>query len=127
MRMPGSCDEHALLIVDDDESIRGFLCELLSTEGYSVKAARNGHEALTLLRGGFRPCLILLDLNMPVMDGRQFCAERDKRPDMASVPVALMSAGENLQDVRASCEPAAVFSKPFDLDRLVRTVEAIAD
>src|SRR5688572_2437788 len=84
MRTPGSCDEHALLIVDDDESIRGFLCELLSTEGYSVKAARNGHEALTFLQGGFRPCLILLDLNMPVMDGRQFCAERDKRPDMAS-------------------------------------------
>src|SRR5215208_4929775 len=97
MRERGPCDDHAILVVDDDEAIRWLLREILSTEGYAVRVAANGQEALAILSGGFRPCLILLDLDMPVMDGWQFCAVHQQRTDLAAVPLAIMSAAQNLR------------------------------
>ena len=91
-----------------------------------VKVASNGRDALATLTNGFRPCLILLDLNMPVMDGWQFCAEQHKRLDMIDLPIAIMSAAQNLQADQPPCRPAAVISKPFDLDQVVRLVAMIA-
>src|SRR5215510_8699670 len=61
-----------VLVVDDDQDIRDALCELLRDEGYEAIAVANGEEALTYLKGGNLPCVILLDLMMPVMDGWEF-------------------------------------------------------
>ena len=61
-----------ILVVDDDAEIRESLSDLLSDEGHRVRAAANGKEALELLRQTPAPCMILLDLMMPVMNGWQF-------------------------------------------------------
>ena len=118
MQRPAPCSPHAVLIVDDDPGIRCLLSELLSDEGYAVETATNGCEALSLLRR-VRPCLILLDIMMPVLDGWGFCREQQRRPDVADIPVALMSAGDTLVRPQPPCRPVALFPKPFDLDQLV--------
>src|SRR4051794_12565194 len=61
-----------VLVVDDDSDARGLLETLLRIDGYAVLAASDGSEALVLAQH-HRPCLILLDLMMPIMDGREFC------------------------------------------------------
>src|SRR5262245_34872901 len=81
-----------VLIVDDDYDIRATLHEILSDEGYDVASSANGFEALQALRSGTAPCLILLDLMMPVMDGWQFRAQQLSDPTLASIPVVVLSA-----------------------------------
>jgi CheY-like chemotaxis protein len=79
------------MVVDDDEAIRRTIAEVLSEEGYAVKEAANGREALDLLRAGTRPCLLLLDLMMPVLDGWGFRQEQERDPEIASVPVVIVT------------------------------------
>jgi CheY-like chemotaxis protein len=82
-----------LLVVDDDPAIRETLADLLQDEGYVVMTAINGKEALTRLRAGSaRPCVILLDLMMPVMSGAEFYAEMRSDPALADIPVVVISA-----------------------------------
>jgi len=87
-----------VLVVDDDASIRESLAELLGDEGYRVQTATNGAEALSLLRppARLRPCVILLDLMMPVMNGQEFYAEQQRDPALATIPIVVISADKNL-------------------------------
>jgi CheY-like chemotaxis protein len=116
-----------VLVVDDDEHIRSLVCDLLGLEGYDARGARDGRAALDVL-AGWRPDLILLDLNMPVMDGWTFCARQQERPEIADIPIALMSATHNLRTRPLPCTPAAIIEKPFDLDTMLHDVaQALAD
>src|SRR3954471_17948717 len=82
-----------VIVVDDDNDIRGAICDMLHDEGYSTVQASNGKEALELLREtSERPHLILLDLMMPIMDGWEFLMDIDDDPALHRIPVALMSA-----------------------------------
>jgi CheY-like chemotaxis protein len=103
-----------LLVVDDDEDIREALHELLALEGYAVSTARHGREALDMLRGGLTPSVILLDIMMPVMNGYEFLEERRDDPQLAQVPVIVMSAG-----VPRVTGVEVVLQKPLDLPRLL--------
>jgi CheY-like chemotaxis protein len=114
--------ERRILVVDDDVSIRGFLAEALKDEGYEVQTAGNGQEALARL-DGWRPDLILLDLMMPVMDGWAFRAQQRQLASVADVPVIVLSATRDLPAKAEQLEPAYLFSKPFDLDELLSTIE----
>jgi len=89
---------HVVLVVDDNEMLRESLADLLSDEGCSVLTAVNGADALERLRRVPRthPCLILLDLMMPVMDGREFYTQKQLDPELTSIPVVFMSAEGNL-------------------------------
>ena len=80
-----------VFVVDDDESIRESLCEILNDEGYAALGASNGQEAMELLRHR-RPCLILLDLMMPVMDGPTFRAQQLQEPSLREIPVVVITA-----------------------------------
>jgi CheY-like chemotaxis protein len=113
-----------VLVVDDDPSIQGFLAEALSDEGYDVRAAANGREALTIVRE-WRPDLILLDLMMPEMDGWAFRAEQRAMPGVSDVPVIVLSATRDLATKARDLEPAQVFAKPFDLEALLGTIEQL--
>src|SRR5262249_42022548 len=87
-----------ILIVEDDSATRAALTLTFQTAGYATAEAENGREALALLRAAAPPCLILLDLMMPVMTGWQFLAERRKDPALAAVPVVVFTAAGGYDD-----------------------------
>jgi CheY-like chemotaxis protein len=106
-----------VMVVDDDDDIRDTLTALLEEEGYTVSAHANGREALEALRTGERPCLIFLDLMMPVMDGLEFRALQLADPDLAYIPVVLVTAAVvNRGQLRQYVE---VVPKPIKIERLL--------
>ena len=110
-----------VLVVDDERGIAEALGDALSDEGYEVRLAGNGHEALSVL-AGWRPGVILLDLMMPTMDGWAFRAEQLRRPDVADVPVVVVSARRDITQEAERLGAAGVLPKPFDLDEVSRIV-----
>jgi CheY-like chemotaxis protein len=112
-----------ILIVEDDFDIREALTQILEEEGYVVRGAANGREALDLVDDGVAPKLILLDLMMPVMNGWQFRAEQLKDPRIASVPVLVISADPQVQPKAASLGVAGLLKKPIALDDLLEAVK----
>jgi CheY-like chemotaxis protein len=114
-----------ILIVEDDDDIREALTQILQLEGYEVREAANGREALDISAQHPTPSLILLDLMMPVMDGWQFRTEQMKDPVLSKVPVVVISADVSVHEKVASFGAASVLPKPISLDRLLRAVEAI--
>jgi CheY-like chemotaxis protein len=112
--------EH-ILVVEDDKDLRDSLCEALRFEGYHVICAEHGEAALRHLSTGARPCVILLDLMMPVMDGWTFRAEILKDQTLAAIPVVVMTAASA---VRARTIPGATFlQKPLQMDAVVEVVQ----
>ena len=113
-----------VLLVEDDESIREIVRETLTDEGFVVREAVHGVEALDLL-GWWRPHLIILDLMMPVMDGWTFRAHQRARGIATQVPLLVMSASHRAAETRAALGAAAVVIKPFNLDDLITTVRRV--
>jgi len=105
-----------IFIVDDDNDTRNALSELLEAEGFSVDGAPNGREALARLRSGrVHPAAILLDLMMPGMDGWDFRSEQMRDPELARVPVVIVSAsGFSPESIRLQFRPAAYVPKPIE-------------
>jgi CheY-like chemotaxis protein len=112
-----------LIIVEDDPDIRGDLAEILKDEGYGVATASNGHEALEVLRDAQRPCLILLDLMMPVMSGWDFRAEQLRDPRLAAIPVVLLSGVNDLPHHAALLNAAGYIRKPIALKSVLGIAE----
>lgn len=115
----------SVLVVDDEEPIRDPLQDFLERNGFHVRTAANGKEALELLDAVELPGVILLDLMMPVMNGSQFLAVRRADQRLAHVPVVLMSAWLDPNTVRlAAADNIATLAKPFDKQRLLQLVRA---
>lgn len=112
----------AILIVEDDHDIREVISEFLSDSGFEVKSAENGLRALELLRAGYRPGLILLDLMMPVMDGFSFREEQIRDPEIARIPVVVMSADGNISQKQSRIGAADFLKKPLDIYNLIQTL-----
>ena len=112
-----------VLIVDDDGGIRGVLSEILADEGHSVESAGNGLEALRKLEGSTKPCVILLDLMMPVMNGWEFMARRSELDGVSTIPVVVISADSNVEAKATSLGASDYLEKPIDLNRLLDTVD----
>ena len=125
--MPAATRPHTaphcpVLIVEDDADLRDMMAQLLSLEGYNTATVANGREALEYLQNGDRPDVILLDLMMPVMDGWEFRRRQQSDPDVADVPVIVLSA---LDRARAADVDANEFlKKPLDFDRLLTLVRS---
>lgn len=112
-----------ILIIEDDRSISDALCELLESEGYSVQCAFNGQEGLDALQGARTlPCVILLDLMMPVKDGFQFRNEQLSNPKISSVPVVVMSADGHIQEKKARIGALEYIRKPVDVETYLKVV-----
>jgi CheY-like chemotaxis protein len=109
-----------VLVVDDDDNIRQIVRLCLSDEGYRVREAPNGLAALEALKD-FEAELILLDLRMPVMNGWDF-AERYRALPGPHAPIVAFVAALNAREECAGLKTAAILSKPFDLDDLLRAV-----
>ena len=109
-----------ILIVEDDAGTREALSMILTAQGFAVVGAANGQEALGLLRGDVRPDLILLDLMMPIMDGWQFRREQKQDPEIADIPLVVITATGKRQVL---IDAADLVMKPLDLNRLFETIE----
>jgi CheY-like chemotaxis protein len=108
-----------ILIVEDDVDLQAALAEALEEEGYQVRAAPNGRQALDdLLQGEEPPSLILLDLMMPLMSGWQFLDERIRYPGLSGIPVLVLTASTDARPRQA----AAVLRKPIQPVELFETV-----
>jgi CheY-like chemotaxis protein len=109
-----------ILVVDDDPDIRDSLKEVLEDEGYPVNSVANGREALEYLKRSPRPCVILLDLMMPVMDGWQFRREQKQDPTIAAIPLIVITA-TGKRPVLIDADELVM--KPLDLNRLFEAIE----
>jgi CheY-like chemotaxis protein len=113
-----------VLVVDDDPDIRESLETVLGVHGHPVLAAADGVEAIGVLRRErSQPCVILLDLMMPGMNGFEFRAELEADPALAEIPVVIITGAGVLADEKAGTLNAEVLRKPFDLKALLKTVK----
>jgi len=109
----------AVLVVDDDVDIREILAEVLDDVGFDVTTAANGREALAVVRDTtVRPSVILLDLMMPIMDGYGFLEQRSLDPALASIPIAIVTAGHGVDRARIG-QGIPIIVKPFDTRQLL--------
>ena len=125
LQKQNAIDEGPILVVDDDLDIREILSETLADLGFHVLAAANGRDALTLV-GDLEvgPSVILLDLMMPVMDGYGFLEARAKDPKLASVPVAVVTAGHGIDDARIG-DAIPIIRKPFEVSLLLDVLDRL--
>jgi CheY-like chemotaxis protein len=113
-----------IMVVDDDQGAMEALSDILEYEGYLVERAGNGLQALEHLQTTRpSPDLIILDLLMPVMDGWEFRMRQKEDPDLAKVPVLVVTAIAATAGIDAVC----VLHKPVDVDALLRTVARYCD
>ncbi|MBC7754086.1 MAG: response regulator [Moraxellaceae bacterium] len=112
-----------ILIIEDDEDIRELCQILLIKAGFTVETCVNGLEALIALQKHDEPCLILLDMMMPIMNGREFMAAFTKKPHtIVPIPVYLVSAtGDKNDGKEMGC--LGFLKKPFDCDALLAIVD----
>ena len=117
-----------VLVVDDDRVIQQLLEVNLELEGYEVVAtASDGKEALEKIRE-LRPDLVILDIMMPKMDGLEVCRRLRADPQLAAIPVVLLSARAQDMDIREGLElgASAYLTKPFDPVELLEVVGRLA-
>jgi two-component system chemotaxis response regulator CheY len=109
----------SVLVVEDDEDIREAISYILENEGYEVVLAENGQQALELLPDVARPCLLLVDLIMPKMDGWDLLRALSHNDRFATIPVVVMSAVPN----PANLAEQTIVKKPIDLAILLEIVQ----
>lgn len=107
-----------LLIVDDEPDIRESLREFFEDEGYDVATAANGAEALTRLADEDLPCVVILDLLMPVLTGNEVYARMQKDPRLSQVPVVVSTS-----DPSRAPNGVLIMKKPVDLGRLLGAIQ----
>ena len=117
--------DNYILLVEDNDDIRDTLQEILAQEGFRVSTAVHGLAALDFLRREQPlPCLILLDLRMPVMDGFQFRLHQLRDRRLAQIPVVVLTAANEGLEEAALLSACGHLRKPIDLDALLATAAA---
>lgn len=120
-RQSGATARPTILVVDDQVDLRDAIAVLLETEGYDVVDASNGDEALKYLSSAANHvAAIVLDLAMPVMDGWQFLAERQKHPALKDIPTIVVTGVSDAKRRHDELGDIVVFTKPFHFDDLIR-------
>ena len=116
MTMP---NHKRVLVVEDDLELRESLCAYLEEEGFETEGAADGAEALARAHV-CRPDAIVLDLLMPVMDGLQLMEALSDEPELANIPIFVVSG--HAEDAPRA-ERVSVFSKPVDVEALLRALQ----
>lgn len=113
-----------ILIVDDSQDQQFLMKTLLEASGYTTECTSNGEEALVLLKSHIdMPQLILLDLNLPVMDGFVFRSIQRDDPMLKDIPIVIISGEENTQSIRDRTN-VEVLKKPVGILRLLETIDS---
>jgi CheY-like chemotaxis protein len=110
-----------ILIVEDDPAVREFLEFLLAENGYETTSARNGRDALIQMAAR-KPSVVLLDLNMPIMDGWEFRRHQLDDPRQSGVPVVAVTGHYDPHDVERTLGVKCV-TKPVQADQVLAEVQ----
>jgi CheY-like chemotaxis protein len=116
-------EPRVILVVDDDDAIREALGEVLARSDREVVLAHDGQQAIDLVEGGVRPCVVLLDWMMPRVSGDAFLMSRATSSELRDVPVYVASASHVPHDDRIQ----AVLPKPLELDDLLSVIASTCD
>jgi CheY-like chemotaxis protein len=111
-----------VLVVDDDYAVLDAIKDVLEDEGYEVSLAANGLEALNQLRRGKPPCVILLDLMMPIMNGWEFRREQLRDQTLAAIPTIIVTAHSRADESTEELLAAGCIRKPAQPDELLATI-----
>ncbi len=117
------CRPHTVLVVDDDQDLCAMLTMTLSGEGWNVKTAAHGQEALDLVSRGKLPDLILTDMKMPVMDGPELFGRLKSDDRTKDVPVIIVSGEENQEAMSKQLGAEAYLKKPYRLELVTEMVK----
>lgn len=118
-----------ILVVEDDESLREALLEVLADEGHEVRTAAHGAEALETLAtpDSWEPELLVLDLMMPIMDAFEFREHQRQRAIAPGARLLVLSAARDLDGAAERLGADAYLAKPFGLDEMLTTVDRLLD
>lgn len=115
-----------VLIIDDDLDTRAAAADVLYDAGYWPMSARNGLEALQMLRTGIKPVAMIVDLFMPLMDGEAFCEACDADPKFRTIPRVIMSVSTNGKLYLERKRAQAFVGKPMEPARLIEAILSVA-
>lgn len=113
---------HTILVVDDQADSGDALGLALEEHGFRVQVAHDGQEALDALEHGLRPCLVIVDLMMPRMDGWEFRQRQLSNPQLADLPVLVMTGYPNASKAVATLGVREVLQKPLSGNLLLALV-----
>jgi DNA-binding response OmpR family regulator len=115
-------EEFRILVVEDDATIRDFMSLALADEGYRVETAQNGWVGLSEV-ASFQPDLIILDMNLPLINGPDFVAVYAGLPE--SAPIIGISAMRNGKEIAEQAGILDFLEKPFSLDDLMKRISTV--
>ena len=121
-------NDHTIMLVDDEESIRATLSDVLSDEGFRVITAADGDSALAQIEAN-APDLIILDVMMPVLDGFQTLRLLKEKPETASIPIIMLTVRGSDADVRHGWADGVdlYLTKPFETSDLIASTKRILE
>jgi CheY-like chemotaxis protein len=114
---------HEILVVEDEADVRDAISNLLRFRAFTVKSAPDGRQAIAQLQNGYRPCLILLDLTMPGMDGATFRHEQQATADCAHIPVVIVSGRDDGGGIAATLGARDFLKKPVRITTLLDALD----
>ena len=120
----GSATDRPILVVDDDQAIRELIEQVLLDEGYAVVTAEHGAAALQVV-ASTTPAVIILDMRMPVMDGRTFAREY-RAAHRPAAPIVVCTAAQDARERAAQVQAEGTLAKPFRIDELLDAVGRFA-
>ena len=116
-------EKRKILIVDDDQDILEIIGLIFESEGYEVELMSSGKEIFEHI-SQFNPDLIILDVMLGNMDGREICNNIKNTKDTLHIPIIMISATHNMAEfIKKSCRPDDFLEKPFDIVNLINKVE----
>jgi CheY-like chemotaxis protein len=120
-------DSHrcSILVIEDEQELQDVFRVALEADGYDVGVAANGRDALKHLRCTPTTCLIVLDLHLPVMDGRRFRALQLRDRSLAWIPVIVVSGGVEGGKIARELGATSFVRKPVDVDALRLAVSRV--
>lgn len=113
-----------IIFADDDEDLLRLVKIKLTAEGFLVKVSLNG-ERISAIAAVEKPDVILLDVTMQGVDGRDLCRSLKNNKETSSIPVILISANENLENIADSCGADGYVKKPFDVQAVRKKIESV--
>ncbi|MEO8289074.1 MAG: response regulator [Chloroflexota bacterium] len=118
--MKEAVDPRSILVVDDDPYLLSLIAEVLESDGYAVRVANNGAEALKIANA-LEPRLVLLDVHMPVLDGWGFV--KAMRKTGITFPIVIMTGSIDAARWTSALRADDYLGKPFQMDELLAVVE----